>query len=355
MKKISVVIFIHELQHYRVPIFNILSDHVDLTIVCSGDIDKFNGVKFQLKKARLYNIGPFIIHDVKSLTLARKNDVVISLFNIRCLDMIFLSILPFKSYSFIYWGIGVTASYSKRFDTKDISSFFRKFFSRFADALVFYSDYPMKTYSKIRKKKSMFVANNTVENKEYFISTVLKDRILFVGTLYPEKGVMQLIDQYYLAYCFLDGDIFPLDIVGDGPQRNEIQEKIYSLGLSDHVFLHGAIYDSNVLFNFYKHAVVSVSPNQAGLSVLSSMSNAVPFITCEDAITGGEIFNISNGVNGVVYNKKTYLSDILIDVNKKPEVYYVMGERAREFYFKKRAPSDMAEGLLDAIKYVRHK
>ena len=64
--------------------------------------------------------------------------------------------------------------------------------------------------------------------------------------------------------------------------------------------------------NFYKFAYCSISYGQAGLSVLQAFAFGVPFLTTENAISGGEKHNIENGKNGFLVKGKKNFKKILI-------------------------------------------
>ena len=91
---------------------------------------------------------------------------------------------------------------------------------------------------------------------------------------------------------------------------------------------------------------------QAGLSVLESMGCGVPFITSENAITGGESFNIQHGVNGILMKNLGDLKNIILDISKDTSKYIKMGERAYRHYWECRKPQDMAQGIINAIEYT---
>lgn len=80
------------------------------------------------------------------------------------------------------------------------------------------------------------------------------------------------------------------------------------------IVFHGAIYDENVLAERFAQALLCISPTQGGLSVPKSMGYGVPFVTRKDSITGGEIYHITPGVNGIMYVKDEELTSVISDV-----------------------------------------
>ena len=82
------------------------------------------------------------------------------------------------------------------------------------------------------------------------------------------------------------------------------------------------------------------------------MGYGVPFISTKNAITGGELFNVHNGIDGVVMESEDELSAVVRDIAEHPQKYVTMGEKAKEFYDENRTPKHMAQGFWDAIQYV---
>lgn len=357
MKK-KVVIFVHKLQRYRIPIYNLLSKRFSLTVVCDNGGDFCaDELKFDVVHSGLSNVGPFITHNKSVFQIAKEFDVVIALLNVRCIDLMALSLVPWRRFKVIYWGIGVAASYAKKFDSTSKLQPLRIFFAKMADAVIFYSNYPVERYlnSGLSREK-IFVADNTVDCKYYIDNPMVpRSKMIFIGTLYAEKGVLELVDSYACAFRKIGDALFDLVIVGDGPERASIEEMVHAFGLTSKVKLVGAIFDDRRIAELFSESIVSISPSQAGLSVLTSMSNAVPFITHRDAITGGEIFNISDGKTGLILNSLDDLCDLLVNVSLRPEVFRGMGINAREYYLKERRPEKMAGAIGDAVDFVlRH-
>ena len=357
LNKPKIAILLHKAQKYRIPIFDILSKEYNITLFCDNadDFEERHNITF--KKITLHNYGPFIVHKPSILRSLNNYDVVIGLHNIRCLDLLLLGILPFRKYKIIYWGIGVAASYKKKFDQDDSLKFIRYFMAKIADSIIFYSEYPKNKYIKngINEEK-IFIANNTVKIlKNQLEFDKLRNELLFIGTLYKEKGVEELLEHYLAAYSKIGDAILKLNIVGDGELLEHLKELTIKNKINHKVKFLGAVYDEKILDEIFSSTIACISPNQAGLSVLSSMGRGVPFITCSDAITGGEIFNIKNGENGIVYQNPSDLIGIITEASTSHDKFLKMGKHARIHYQNHRLPEMMAKGIGDAIKFTLKK
>lgn len=353
MEKEKILILYNQLFHYRIPIFNILAEKFDITVAYSEGQDYNEKFNFKIRKLSIKRYKRFVIHKDNILNYCNNFDVVIAYGDIAWLK---LSLLPFywnRKFKFIFWSIGVSASYEKKFDSVTKWDNVRNFFYKKADAIVFYSDYPIKKYVENGfERKRLFVAPNTVEVAMKVFNPIEKrNSILFIGTLYFEKGLVALLENYRQAYL-IDHRIYPLIIIGDGKERLQIENWIEDNNLGDKIFLKGAIYNENILSEYFNEAVVCISPNQAGLSVLKSFGYGVPYITMQDAITGGERLNIKHNNNGVLYENESDLKDILLDILHDKQKYYEMGIRAKDYYHYYRTPQHMSKGLEDAINFV---
>ncbi len=352
MKK-KVIILYNKVWDYRIEMFNLINRDFDLTVAYTDK--KFIDSSFDFKT--LYTpgrkIGPFYIHFRNLHKIVKNYDVVIGLYDVRILSIMALSLLRRRYYKLIFWGIGVTASYKNRFDSKQTWDRIRYFFGRRADALIFYSDYPLQKYIDhgLRREK-LFVAHNTVSVE--YIDDYEEDKkkdFLFIGTLYKQKGVNELIDAY-VTFIKRTTGAPKLHIIGGGPYEDELRQFLINNNLHDHIIIHGPIYDKKALKNYFRKAIVCISPNQAGLSVLTSMGHGVPYLTSSDSLTGGERLNIENGVNGILYNAgKDELVKQMIWMNNNRDKMLEMGKKAYDHYTSCRRPEHMAASIVQAIKY----
>lgn len=339
---------------YSVPFYNAMCEHMDVTVAHYME-DKTNDEECKFKKIKIKTmmLGPF--HFQKGVRkLAKKYDVVIMTSNLHALGYIRL---PFKShtYKMITWGIGFRASHSHPYVVDRPHNFLDmlmlKVLSK-CDANVFYMPEAKQFWrdTSLRTDK-VFIAPNTVEVANVKFVPENKKNIIFVGTLYKGKGVD------YLLKCVRDAvnttnNVVHVDIIGDGPCRQELEELSEHLNLGEYVRFHGAIYDSQKLSDFYSNAILCISPYQAGLTVCTSMGNGVPFVTRKDAITGGELYHITNGVNGILYENDEELVEIIKEVITQPSKFIEMGLNAKEYYDNNATIDHMVRGFLAAIEYV---
>src|SRR5690606_30756171 len=147
------------------------------------------------------------------------------------------------------------------------------------------------------KRQKIFVAQNTIWSPIKQPQNLKGEYFLFVGSLHKRKNIEELLKA--LAILKAEGINIPLKIVGEGIHRPVLENLATTLNLPEVEFLCAKTGPS--LAEYFSKAIATVSPGQAGLSVLESMAHGVPFITKQDAITGGERLNILNNYNGFLY------------------------------------------------------
>ena len=347
MKKVLLVQ--KKISSTRTPVFSALADRVDLTVLYSeGEPPK--GIKFKAVQVPLFRLKKISFYKKSLRSLAKRFDAVIAPLEFTNLSIMALPLKP-RAFKVIYWTIGVPASYNVPYDGK--SSYDHRYTRQInrSDACVFYTSYPVEKYAKLGiEKEKLFVANNTVQVLPYD-ENVNREDIIFVGTLYRQKKIFELLDNYKAAYH--ENKAIPnLIIVGDGDEYDAINEWLTDNDLKDKVFLKGAIYDEETLSKLFTTAIACISPGQAGLTVLKAMGYGVPFITTKNAITGGEIFNIKNEENGLLLDSYSEIKGVILDTLKNKEKFIEMGKNAKAFYEKNRQVGMMAGGFEQAVNFV---
>jgi glycosyltransferase involved in cell wall biosynthesis len=355
MKIIKVLLIQNYIAHYNIPVYDLIGKNnlIDLTVIYFWGKPLQETYSFKKMSLGCRKVGPIYFVD-NLFNTCSQFDVVIAMGDIHFLSLMMLG-RKRRNFKLIYWGIGVSASYKNRLDQNTKWDFLRFYFMKGADAQIFYSSYPINKYVDHGfRREGLFVANNTVSIKRTITTKKKLESILFIGTLYREKGIYELLFAYKSAIA-ININIPNLFIIGDGQEFQNIQSWIVDNNLEEKIRLCGAIYDDSELEIYFHSAIATISPDQAGLSVLKSMGYGVPFITSCNSITGGEIFNIVNGETGVLYNSHSELVIILSEMNSHLDEYRIMGEKAAGFYNENRQPEQMAEGFISAINFVNSK
>ena len=353
--KIKVLFLFPYIAHYRDPIFCDLSKKFDLTIGHSGTFKKnrpYKQIKIPIKK-----IGTTYFYQKKvgkinfqgNLKIFNQFDLILSEMNLRFIDRYFYILSPFRKFAWTCWGIGITAPFRENSILDHIKNFFRIKIFGMADSLVFYSSYPLKFYKKYNIDKSkLFVANNTIKIKNNPSFGQVKDIFLFVGTLYKQKGLDLVIDSYS-KYLLSSKIKTKLIIIGDGPEKKNLKKKISKLLLSKYVIFINETHDEKSLKKFYNRAIMSISLNQSGLSVLSSLGYGVPFITMKNSETGGERFNIKDKYNGLLLSKTSDLIKVFRKSDENKSYFIKMGKNAYNSYIKNASYQNMILNIYSAI------
>ena len=344
MKK-KLLITYNYILHYRKPLFNLLCDTYDVTVLHSGEKSVLKNDKFKEIIVPVKKIGPFflqskLITEVKNI----KYDAIIALFDPRWLSTLLAYYLYNKNAKLIFWGAWLTKNY---FINKT-----RLYFTKNVDASIFYTYKSKLDFIKLGvNKENLFVANNTFDVggsiKSY--KNKIKNRILFVGSLDNRKQNDILIRAFLNIKKNIPNDII-LTIIGDGYEMKKLK-RISDTNLNKRIQFLGRINDIIKLKEYYKESIVSVSFGQAGLSVLQSLGYGVPFLTKINAISGGEKTNIKHGYNSFFCedNIDSLQNQLIYCCNNISEVRKI-GENAYNYYNKYCRIENMSQGFIDSIE-----
>ena len=348
MKKL--LILQDEISSYNFSTYNEIAKAFDLTL---GYLSKDNSSRdchFRKHQFACWSFGP--LRFVKGLrSFCRQFDIVCILPNLRIPSFCLIPFLP-HGYRVVSWSIGFRCSYTHPYVTGRkhglADNLFQAVLKR-CDANIFYMEKSMEFWKGTHlRRDNIFVAPNTTDVEEIAFRPELKKDFLFVGTLYRGKGLETLLRSFKTFKQETSSDI-RLVIVGGGEMEVELKAYSQNNGLSDDVTFTGPIYDEKVLSTYFAASLLCFSPTQAGLSVPKSMGYGVPFVTRKDAITGGELYHIADGENGILYSRDEELAAIMKDAASCREKYVAMGEKAREYYYAHATVRHMAQGAMDAF------
>ncbi|QTH64626.1 glycosyltransferase family 4 protein [Psychrosphaera ytuae] len=343
MSKPKVLILYNFILHYRVPFFNELTKHYDVTVLHSGDYQKTKEDNFRVLSREVKKLGPFFIQSGVIKECKSDYDIVISLFDIRWLStLIYLSFFKRKNVKHILWGAWLTKS--------KIANFLRLKYMQKATANVFYTYSALDDFKKLGLDGKSYVANNTFDVKPGLKSyeNTEKDLILNVGSLNKRKQNDILIKAFFEIIDEIPDNI-NLTFIGTGGDEASLRALTRELGIEQRVEFIAPITSADVLKSYYRRAIVSASFGQAGLSVLQSMGFGVPFLTSKGAISGGEITNIKNEENGILVDDLEDLKRSLKVLCNDMSYSKKLGKAAYQYYFKYCTISNMVAGFLDSI------
>ncbi len=191
------------------------------------------------------------------------------------------------------------------------------FVSQFA-ALITYSQRGAAEYQELGyPAERIFVAPNAVaprpQHSIHERPFVFNKRatILFVGRLQRRKR----LDMLLLACASLPPEMQPrLHIVGDGPERHELER--FSGEVYPSAKFAGTLYGTD-LVPFFEEADLFVLPGTGGLAIQEAMSHALPVIVAQGDGTQDDLVRVKNGwqipPNDLISLKKTLqmaLSDV---------------------------------------------
>ena len=359
--RIKILILQPRILPYRKCVFEILSEKYDLTVGYVYEATSYRDYDLVAKSYAVLKIPSFDFFGLRVsgtgfLDYCTRFDVVVSYPDLHLPMFAALSLFRFP-FGVIPWSIGVRASYTTLYSlTRRMCPadwvYGLALFS--GDAVVVYMRQAYDFWRIKPSARKRFVAHNTVavDCDDGAVRSSSRRSILFVGTLYREKNVALLIKAY--SNCRSSCTEVPqLRIVGDGPEREALESLVRELRMGESVIFLGAIFDEARLAQEFLQALACISPDQAGLTVLKSMGYGVPFVTRRNAITGGEILNLTDRVTGVLFDSDEELGGIITEIAESPMRFVGMGVAARCYYESTASPRHMACGIIDAIESVR--
>ena len=176
----------------------------------------------------------------------------------------------------------------------------------------------------IDKTKIIYIPN-FIDEEKYEYSIVEKDYFLYVGRLIEEKGVEILIDAMKNVR---NGKLF---IVGTGPLKDKINQKIQNLNLKN-VEMLGFLQSDEIIKLLSKCRfliIPSIWYENCPMVVLEAMACGKPVIGSDN---GGIPELVINNVNGFIFkhNDIRDLENKINILNKSETIRRYMGRKGRE-------------------------
>ena len=175
---------------------------------------------------------------------------------------------------------------------------------------------------------------NAIDQLPKEVAPLKEKRFISVGRLSKEKGFIDLLSLY--KDLFKKYPDWKLDIIGDGPTKDELEQYIKDNSLQDCVTLHGfqgKEYIDSLLHKSSIYLMTSYTES-FGIVLIEAMSHGVPCIAYDSAEGAKEI--IMSGENGYLIKNRN--SDAMIqkieDLIEYPDKRKEMGKNARKSVMK---------------------
>ena len=157
-------------------------------------------------------------------------------------------------------------------------------------------------------------------------SDCLSKRCVSIGRLIEVKDFSRLLD-IWKKVSEKHPDWY-LDIVGEGPEREALQQKIERLGLSSNVTLHKATSD---VLPFYLNSSIYLMTSRfegLGIVLIEAQSCGLPIVSLD--CDYGPRHIIEDGVNGklIPYNDDEAMADAICELIENQDLRQEMGNAA---------------------------
>jgi len=291
---------------YRKPFFDRLNEDFDLAVIHG---ENKTGVKHihatysrQIKSIKLWTNETNRFFRCFSILKREKPDIFIHYFSIGVVSLPFAWLYcKMKGIHFVLWGHGVNrmAGFNPK---RSLASLIKLLYLRNADAVILYGNNAQKILAKYVEARKLFVAPNTLDTNSLILirdklekegiqalkkklNIPFKYVLIFIGRLLTEKRPDIFLDIIQnLRQTFHDniGGI----IIGDGPERKNIEEKINHDGLQNNMILLGARYDDFLTGQFLFVSDIMLMPGALGLSINHSFCFDCPVVSFERTNSG---------------------------------------------------------------------
>lgn len=183
---------------------------------------------------------------------------------------------------------------------------------------------------EIPSLKSLTVEHNGLSLVANMPEAGSKVKFLFVGQIIPRKGLQHLLNTCQLL---INQDIndFTISIIGDGPERQNLEEYCEVNGLSKYISWLGRI-DYDQLGNHFIHSDVFVFPTLEdtwGMVILEAMLLGKPILASKLA---GAAELVIEGENGFTFvpTHPTELAVQMTTIIRNPDLILSMGENSKK-------------------------
>ncbi len=211
------------------------------------------------------------------------------------------------------------------------------------DSLVVVSKASYDIYKENLDMNVVYIPN-IVTDDYHGLSKLNNKRLIYVGRLEEEKGVMDLVE--IMKKIHLSDSSVTLDIYGDGSLKASLESQIKEYKLNENIYIHG-FKTPEYLCEAYRNSslFILVSHKESfGIVLLEAMKCGLPAIAFDEATGAKE--NIINGKNGYLIKNRN------IDEMKKAILKYLSLSKEEKHTIQKNAISYAEEFTEKNVKKI---
>ena len=302
--KKNILILYPGFPHYRDGIIEALVENGRHRYIFAGDKRGYNNIKPYLFQNSVvfydlpaYRIGPF--HFSKGaikLALSKKIDGAIVHSSPYWISIIWASLIfRFRHIKVYNWGHGMLT------DFDNLKNRFYAFFHKtFFDGMLLYGEIAKKNLIRYGydEKKLNVIYNSLNYNQQVMHRGSLKEserdklrselfqnpenfQLIFIGRLTAQKKLQMLLTA--VSKLQKEKILVNLLFVGDGKERESLQNEAKELEITGQIHFYGASYLEKTNFRLISSSDCCVAPGEVGLTAIHSLMYGVPVISHGDA------------------------------------------------------------------------
>lgn len=179
--------------------------------------------------------------------------------------------------------------------------------------------------------------------------------VIALGRLTAKKNPLAMVEAFRIVRHRIPAA--RMTMIGEGPQREAVKQRIESLGLRDAVELRGAMAHDEALrllgshWVFAQHSVTAISGDQEGLpvAILEAMSMGIPVVS---TIHSGIPEVIVHGETGLLAREHDFeaMADHIESLLADPALRQRLSARARQFVSELGARKPRIESVVQLIE-----
>ncbi|MEX0374574.1 glycosyltransferase family 4 protein [Spiribacter pallidus] len=209
----------------------------------------------------------------------------------------------------------------------------------YADKVIAVSSFTAERVHENWPSANVSIVNNAIEPFELSNDVEMKNEIVILSRIDSTekyKGHELVFESLSILKNSDTADIPVFHVIGQGDDRDRLEEVVKTLGISDHVIFHGYVDDAELshifsrCFAFVMPSFVRINPNDIwggegfGLVYLEAGLHKLPVIACNE---GGQTDCVIDGETGFLVNPNPdEIAEKIELLMNNPELAHKMGE-----------------------------